>query len=100
MRLRHFQPRRLASSLTVGLLALAACAPANAPSQGQPSDAQGKTDNSTPAVLTGRPASAPGVPGPTTSSPPKSGGSVIVGDTADVKTLNPVLVGDLASDIV
>src|SRR5262249_3312602 len=46
------------------------------------------------------PTSAPGVPAPTIASQPKPGGRVIVGDISDVKTLNPVLVTDVSSDMV
>jgi peptide/nickel transport system substrate-binding protein len=50
----------------------------------------------------GQATSAPGVPGPTLTPTliPKSGGQVVVGDIADIKTLNPLLANDPSSDMV
>jgi peptide/nickel transport system substrate-binding protein len=81
-------------------LVLGACAPAGGPTP-PASDTQGTPGGS--AALAGQPTSAPGVPGPTigaTSGTPKPGGRVVVGDVADVKTLNPFLVNDPSSDMV
>jgi peptide/nickel transport system substrate-binding protein len=53
--------------------------------------------------VAGQPTSDAAAPGPTltpTPGQPKPGGRVVIGDTADVKTLNPVLVNDAASDVV
>jgi peptide/nickel transport system substrate-binding protein len=83
------------SLVTAGLLLLAGCSP-SAPAQTTPEPLSAPP-------LTGQPTSAPAVPAPTLTlgaSQPKSGGRVVVGDIADVKTLNPVLVSDPASDVV
>lgn len=93
---------RLFAALTAGLLMVAACGPAG---PAAPTSAPGSA--STPAAasaptLVGQPTSAPAVPAPTiapTAAQAKPGGRVIVGDITDIKTLNPVLVSDVASDV-
>jgi peptide/nickel transport system substrate-binding protein len=79
-------------------IVLAACGPAG------PGQTPGQTPtvrNSAPASG-GQPTTPPGVPGPTlaATSLPRPGGRIVVGDTADPKTLNPVLVDDQSSEVV
>src|SRR5579864_488830 len=89
---------RLISTLFASLFLVAACTPS---SPGQTPPASTTNSNTTP-TLAGQPTSAPGVPVPTLapSAGPKPGGQVVVGEVADVKTLNPVLVADPSSEIV
>ena len=77
---------------------MAACSPAGP----TPSTQQTPTTPSTAPTLVGQPTTAPAVPGPSAvaTSLPRSGGRIVLGDTADIKTLNPVLVADQTSDVV
>ncbi|MBV9576992.1 MAG: hypothetical protein JO057_00230, partial [Chloroflexi bacterium] len=77
--------RGLISIVTGAALLLVACAPSSAPTPASESDT-----------------SAPAVPGLslTPTPQPTPGGRVVVGDMADIKTLNPILVSDGPSDIV
>src|SRR5579864_1712784 len=85
-------------AMTVLVLA-AACGPA-APTSAPTLTSATSTSSATQAIAS-QPTSAPAVPGPTIGvGQPKPGGRVIVGDIADIKTLNPVLVSDVPSDIV
>jgi peptide/nickel transport system substrate-binding protein len=96
---------RIVSTLAASLLALAACGPAP---QATPTSAPAAATSAAPAsivtAVTAQPttAGAPGVPPPTTSTAaqPKQGGRVILGDFSDAKTLNPVTVTDVGSDVV
>jgi peptide/nickel transport system substrate-binding protein len=80
------------------MMVLAACGPTT-PTQ---STQLTPTAPSVAPTLVGQPSTAPGVPGPTVvaTSLPRAGGRVVVGDTGDVKTLNPVLVTDQTSEVV
>lgn len=96
---------RLFAALTAGLLVLAACGPAvpGAPTSAPAPTSAATSGGASAPTLVGQPTSAPGVPGPTvasTAGQAKPGGRVIVGDIADIKTLNPVLVTDVPSDVV
>src|SRR5579864_4016441 len=89
---------RILSLLAVAAMLAVACSPST-PAPTAPTQPAG-APNAAP-TLVGQPTSAPGVPVPTlTPGQPKPGGTIIVGDIADVKTLNPVLVVDVSSDIV
>jgi peptide/nickel transport system substrate-binding protein len=103
---------RVVSALAASLLVVAACGPAQNPGAPAATPATaGQTAGGT-AAQPGQTGSAqataqptlPGVPVPTvdttTTGQPKPGGRVIVGDISDIKTLNPVLVTDVASDVV
>jgi peptide/nickel transport system substrate-binding protein len=91
---------RLLAVFATSLLVVAACSQAPAPS---PPSTTTTTATSSAPTLVGQPTSAPAVPGPTiaaTTAEPKTGGRIILGDITDIKTLNPVLVTDVASDVV
>src|SRR5919199_45279 len=99
---------RLVSTFTASLLVLAACGPASQPAAptaapaAQPTTAPAATS----APAAGQPtaaAKAPAAPTPTTApaaGQPKQGGRIILGEFADAKTLNPVTVTDVPSDVV
>ncbi len=94
--------------LAAGVLGLGACAPASGPGAAAQSGAtdtsatSGSTSSGATPRLAGELTSAPGVPALSlTATPtPRTGGQVMVGDVGDIKTLNPSLVNDAASDIV
>src|SRR5262245_4590431 len=93
---------RWASVLVATLLVMAACGPATPPA---PNQSGNPTPGGAPASVPaqgGQATTAPGVPVPTVApnAAAKSGGRVILGDITDVKTLNPVLVADVSSDVV
>ena len=78
------------AAIAASVLVLAACGPANPP-----------TPTSTPAPQNTpdvRSTSLVPVPGPATNT--KQGGRVITGESADARTLNPILVSDVPSDVV
>jgi peptide/nickel transport system substrate-binding protein len=103
---------RIVSSLTAGMFVLAACGPAA--QQAAPTAAPA-APTSAPAAATTAPAAATGAQPTAAAKPPsapaptiapaaaggaKQGGRVILGEFADAKTLNPVLVTDVTSDVV
>jgi peptide/nickel transport system substrate-binding protein len=90
--------QRIVSILAVLAWLVAACGPAT-PSP-EPTQ-QAQAPQPAPTSISGQATSAPVAPAPTVGvGQPKPGGRVIVGDIADVKTLNPVLVSDVPSDLV
>jgi peptide/nickel transport system substrate-binding protein len=94
---------RVIAPLTASLLVLVACGPAGpGPSTSAPTSAPGTA--ATPATAGQGTAATkpPAVPGPTVAAAgePKPGGRIILGQTADAKTLNPVTVTDVPSDVV
>jgi peptide/nickel transport system substrate-binding protein len=92
---------RLMAFFATSLLVVAACGPAApGPASTTAPGASGAGSNAP--ILVGQPTSAPAVPGPNVASTaePKAGGRVILGDITDIKTLNPVLVSDVSSDVV
>ena len=93
---------RIVSTLTASMLMLAACGPAGqttptaAPAANAPA-ATSAAPQPTPATK------APAAPAPTAApaaAQAKQGGRVILGEFADAKTLNPVTVTDVPSDVV
>jgi peptide/nickel transport system substrate-binding protein len=101
--LRGATSGRIVSTLTASLLVLAACGPAgqatptSAPAAKEPAATSAPATQPTPATK------APAVPGPTVApaaGQAKQGGRVILGEFADAKTLNPVTVTDVPSDVV
>src|SRR5262245_8857619 len=104
--LRSAVGSRILAILTTGLLAVSACGPASQPGPTGPTSAPAATTK--PAATTApAPAtqatstSAPAVPAPTApAGQPKQGGRVILGEFADAKSLNPVTVTDVPSDVV
>jgi peptide/nickel transport system substrate-binding protein len=109
-------PGRIVATLAAGMLMLAACSPAGqatptssaAASTSAPAPSSAPVGTSAPATSVPAAASgaqsgsatAPALPGPTiapAAGQPKSGGRVIWGDFADVKTLNPVTSTDASS---
>ncbi|HEX8967593.1 MAG TPA: ABC transporter substrate-binding protein [Chloroflexota bacterium] len=93
---------RIASTLAASLLVVSACGPAT---QNTPPSAPAATN--APAPTTGQAGAAqatskPAAPAPTvaTAGQPKPGGRIILGEFADAKTLNPVTVTDVPSDVV
>jgi peptide/nickel transport system substrate-binding protein len=99
---------RIVSSLTAGMFVLAACGPAAqqaAPTSAPAAPTTAAAATSAPAAATQPTAAAkpPSVPAPTVApaaGAPKPGGRVILGEFADAKTLNPVTVTDVPSDVV
>src|SRR5215831_15330320 len=101
---------RIVSALTAGMLVLAACGPASQPSS--PTSAPAATTSSSSGAGATQPTSSaanPAAPAPTIAptlgtaaagGQPKQGGRIILGEFADAKTLNPVLVTDVPSDVV
>jgi peptide/nickel transport system substrate-binding protein len=97
---------RILPTLTASLLVLSACGPAT---QGTPPAGPAPT-SPPPAAATSapkpaaQPTTAPAVPGPTASTSGagqgKPGGRIILGQFSDAKTLNPVTVTDVPSDVV
>jgi peptide/nickel transport system substrate-binding protein len=89
--------QRIVSILAALAWLVAACGPATpTPEPTQQSQAPQAAP-----TISGQATSAPVVPAPTIGvGQPKAGGRVIVGDIADVKTLNPILVTDVPSDLV
>lgn len=94
--------QRTCSILAIAVLVLAAaCGPAAPPNAPAPQTTQAAPTSGAASTSASQPTSAPAVPGPTVGvGQPKPGGRVIVGDIADIKTLNPILVSDVPSDIV
>jgi peptide/nickel transport system substrate-binding protein len=105
--------RHVLPTLAAGTLVLAACGPAGQPAA--PTTAPAAQPTTAPAVApttapAGAPttAAAPAAPKPTVAptagaaaaGQPKQGGRIILGEFADAKTLNPVLVTDVPSDVV
>jgi peptide/nickel transport system substrate-binding protein len=93
---------RIVSTLTASLLVLSACGPATqgtTPSAPPPTSAPVATSAPAPAA---KPTTAPAVPAPTAAiaGQAKPGGRIILGEFADAKTLNPVTVTDVPSDVV
>ena len=102
-------PQRIVSTLTASMLLLAACGPASqaTPATSAPAATTAPAATSAPAAASGaQPTAAarpPAVPVPTiapAAGQPKPGGRVILGEFADAKTLNPVTVSDVPSDVV
>lgn len=100
--------RRAASVLAASTLLVAACGPSGGAAPAAPTSAsQAATATATPSGgnLLSQPtasASASAVPAATLapSSAGKPGGRVILGEFGDAKTLNPVTVTDVTSDVV
>ena len=92
--------QRVTSILAISVLLLAACGPAVSPTA--PAPAPTSAAPASAPTLGGQPTNAPAVPGPTVAATgqPKPGGRVILGDISDIKTMNPVLVTDVPSDLV
>jgi peptide/nickel transport system substrate-binding protein len=89
--------QRIVTILVALAWLVAACGPATPP----PEPTQQSQAAQAAPTLTGQATSAPVAPAPTIGvGQPKPGGRVIVGDIADVKTLNPILVSDVPSDLV
>ena len=91
---------RIVSTLTASMLMLAACGPAgqatptSAPAANAPAATSAPATQPTPATNAPAPTAAPA------AGQAKQGGRVILGDFADAKTLNPVTVTDVPSDVV
>jgi peptide/nickel transport system substrate-binding protein len=101
--LRAAASGRILPSLAASLLILSACGPASqGASTSVPAAATNAPATTTAPAAAAQPTTAPGIPAPTasTSGQPKQGGRVIFGDFADAKSLNPVLAGDVPSDVV
>src|SRR5437879_571883 len=99
---------RILPILTSGLLVVSACGPASQATPTSAPAATAKPAATTAPAAAAQPAqtSAPAVPAPTTgataapASQAKQGGRVILGEFADAKSLNPVTVTDVPSDVV
>jgi peptide/nickel transport system substrate-binding protein len=101
---------RIPSILATAALVLAACGPSSvttpnastAPTTAASSGAQATSAPTSASTSAAQPTSAPAAPVPTTSTAgqPKPGGTVILGNFSDAKTLNPILVTDTSSDAV
>jgi peptide/nickel transport system substrate-binding protein len=94
---------RVVSTLTAGMLVLAACGPAGQATPTSAPAANAPAATSAPAAQPTPATKAPGAPVPTTApaaGQAKQGGRVILGEFADAKTLNPVTVTDVPSDVV
>src|SRR5438270_241565 len=94
---------RIVSTLTASMLMLAACGPAgqatptSAPAANAPAATSAPATQPTPAT------NAPAAPVPTVApaaGQAKPGWRIIVGEVPDAKTLNPVTVTDVPSDVV
>jgi peptide/nickel transport system substrate-binding protein len=91
------------AALAAGVLLLAACGPTPAPTPNSGQVATPPTTEDNQRRVTSQPTSAAAAPGPTlaaATNQPKSGGRLVVGDASDIKTLNPILVADPASEVV
>src|SRR5438105_8700993 len=91
---------RIVSTLTASMLMLAACGPAG---QGTPTSAPAANAPAATSAPATQPTPATNAPAPTAApaaGQAKQGGRVILGDFADAKTLNPVTVTDVPSDVV
>jgi peptide/nickel transport system substrate-binding protein len=85
------------------MLVLAACGPAGQATPTSAPAANAPAATSAPAAQPTPATKAPGAPVPTTApaaGQAKQGGRVILGQFADAKTLNPVTVTDVPSDVV
>src|SRR5947209_4223983 len=94
---------RIVSTLTASMLMLAACGPAGQATPTSAPAANAPAATSAPATQPTPVTSAPAAPVPTVApaaGQAKQGGRVILGDFADAKTLNPVTVTDVPSDVV
>ena len=100
---------RIVSTFAASTMLLAACGPASgAVPTAAPAATSAPAATTAPAAATGaQPTAAakpPAVPGPTVATAaagqPKQGGRVILGEFSDAKTLNPVTVSDVPSDVV
>jgi peptide/nickel transport system substrate-binding protein len=94
--------RRLASMLAASLLVLSACSPTSPAAPTSAPAATSAPSTTTASIAAAQPTTPPAVPAPTlsTSTQQKQGGRVIMADFADAKTLNPVTVTDVPSDVV
>jgi peptide/nickel transport system substrate-binding protein len=91
---------RIVSTLTASMLMLAACGPAG---QGTPTSAPAANAPAATSAPATQPTPAANAPAPTAApatGQAKQGGRVILGEFADAKTLNPVTVTDVPSDVV
>jgi peptide/nickel transport system substrate-binding protein len=91
---------RIVSTLTASMLMLAACGPAG---QGTPTSAPAANAPAATSAPATQPTPATNAPAPTAApaaGQAKQGGRVILGEFADAKTLNPVTVTDVPSDVV
>ena len=94
---------RIVSTLTASVLMLAACGPAGQATPTSAPAANAPAPTSAPAAQPAPATKAPAAPVPTTApaaGQAKQGGRVILGEFADAKTLNPVTVTDVPSDVV
>ena len=94
---------RIVSTVTASMLLLSACGPAGQATPTSAPAANAPVATTAPAAQPASATNAPAVPVPTTApaaGQPKPGGRVILGDFADAKTLNPVTVTDVPSDVV
>jgi peptide/nickel transport system substrate-binding protein len=94
---------RIVSTLTASMLMLAACGPAGQATPTSAPAANAPAATSAPATQPTPVTNAPAAPVPTVApaaGQAKQGGRVILGDFADAKTLNPVTVTDVPSDVV
>ena len=94
---------RIVSTVTASMLLLSACGPAGQATPTSAPAANAPAATTAPAAQPASATNAPAVPVPTTApaaGQPKPGGRVILGDFADAKTLNPVTVTDVPSDVV
>jgi peptide/nickel transport system substrate-binding protein len=94
--------RRLASMLAASLLVLSACSPTSPAAPTSAPAATSAPSTTTASIAAAQPTTPPAVPAPilSTSTQQKQGGRVIMADFADAKTLNPVTVTDVPSDVV
>jgi peptide/nickel transport system substrate-binding protein len=94
---------RIVSTVTASMLVLSACGPAGQATPTSAPAANAPAATSAPAAQPAPATKAPAAPVPTTApaaGQAKPGGRVILGQFADAKTLNPVTVTDVPSDVV
>jgi peptide/nickel transport system substrate-binding protein len=90
---------RIVSTLTASMLMLSACGPAGQATPTAAPAANAPAATSAPAAQPAPATKAPAAPAPAAGQA-KPGGRIILGEFADAKTLNPVTVTDVPSDVV
>jgi peptide/nickel transport system substrate-binding protein len=90
---------RIVSTLTASMLMLSACGPAGQATPTAAPAANAPAATSAPAAQPAPATTAPAAPAPAAGQA-KPGGRIILGEFADAKTLNPVTVTDVPSDVV
>src|SRR5919197_3532128 len=94
---------RIVSTVTASMLVLSACGPAGQATPTSAPAANAPAATSAPAAQPAPATQATAAPKPTVApaaGQAKPGGRVILGEFADAKTLNPVTVTDVPSDVV